>query len=227
MTQKSYQQYGGVAAALDSIGDRWTLLILGELSFGYQRFSDLRNALHGIASNLLAERLRDLAQAGLVEHCALPAPASRRVYALTAEGERIRPVLASLTRFGLPLLDDPIEGHVRPRVAVHGTLAALLDPSQAAGRDLLARFDLDGEELYLQVRGGQVSCAGGDDRPDLVFTGSAAALVDVCRGAARLEDVASRLTVEGSVAARATFDQMFSLTVVPPTCRASALAQER
>ena len=109
-------------------------------------------------------------------------------------------------------------------MAVHGALAALLDPAQAAGQDLLARFDLDGEELYLQVRGGQVVCELNDDPPDLVFTGSASALFDVCRGAGGFEDVASRLTVKGSAAARSTFARMFSLDAVPSTWRAAALA---
>jgi len=223
VVHKNYQQYGGVAAALDSVGDRWTLLILSELSFGHQRFSDLRNALRGIASNLLTERLRDLAQAGLVEQWELPAPAARTVYALTPEGERIRPVLDSLTRFGLPRLPDPVDGEVRPRMVVLGTLTALLDPAQPAARDLLMRFDLDGEEIYLQVSSGHVVRADSSDLPDLVFTGSAAALFDVCRGAARLEDVAARLTVEGSAVSRATFAQLFSLGADSPTCRTAAL----
>jgi DNA-binding HxlR family transcriptional regulator len=209
VTRRSYQQDGGVAAALDSVGDRWTLLILRELSFGRQRFSDLRNALRGIASNLLAERLRDLACAGLVEQRELPA--ARTVYALTPQGERIRPVLAALTRFGLPFLEDPVDGQVRPRVAVHGALAALLDPARAPGPDLLVRFDLDGEVLHLQVRGGRLVRADSGDLPDLVLTGSAAALVDVCRGAAGLEEVAPRLVVAGSAAARVRFAHLFSL----------------
>ena len=58
MANKSYQQYCGVAAALDRVGDRWTLLVLRELSFGPQRFTDLRAALPGIASNLLTARRR-------------------------------------------------------------------------------------------------------------------------------------------------------------------------
>lgn len=207
MTRKNYQQYSGVAAALDSVGDRWSLLVLGELAFGRQRFSDLRQALPGIASNLLAERLRDLVQAGLVHQCELPAPAARTVYALTVEGERIRPVLASLTRFGLPLLAEPVEGQVRPRMAVQSALAALLNPVQQTGPDLVLRFDLDGEELCFQVSGSQVVRLDCEDPPDLVVTGSAAALFEVSRGTVRLEDVGPRLRVEGSAAARAAFVQ--------------------
>jgi len=175
---KSYDQYCGIAAALDVVGDRWTLLVLRELSFGRLRFTDLRTALPGIASNLLAGRLRDLEDAGLVEQQELPAPAARTVYALTADGRRIGPVLAALAKFGLPLLDDPVDGGVRPRTAVHGVLAPLLDGVTAAGRDLTMRFDLDGEEHWLRVRDGRLERADRAAQPDLVLTGSAAALVE-------------------------------------------------
>jgi DNA-binding HxlR family transcriptional regulator len=206
---KSYQQYCGIAAALDRVGDRWTLLILRELSFGQQRFTDLRAALPGIASNLLTERLRDLEGAGLVEQRELPAPAARTVYALTREGTRIRPVLRALAQFGLPFLGDPVEGQVRPGMAVHGTLGALFDPAAASGRDLHLRFDLDGEELRLQVRAGQLVRPDQNATPDLTFTGSAAALIEVCRGTTDLAEAAPRLHVDGTRAARKTFAQIF------------------
>src|SRR5690349_22375133 len=57
-----------VAKALDVVGDRWTLLIVRELlSRGPSRYTDLRSGLPGIATNLLADRLRELEAAGLVE----------------------------------------------------------------------------------------------------------------------------------------------------------------
>jgi DNA-binding HxlR family transcriptional regulator len=210
VSNKSYQQYCGVAAALDVVGDRWTLLILRELSFGQQRFTDLRAGLPGIATNLLAERLRALESAGLVEQRELPAPAARTVYALTADqGRRVLPVLRALAQFGLPLLEDPREGEVRPRTAVYGGLAALLDPVAAAGRDLAMRFDLDGEELWLRIQDGKISRADRTAQPDLTFTGSAAALVEVCRGTSDLSTVEQRLHVTGDAEARRTFAELF------------------
>jgi len=213
VSTKSYDQYCGIAAALDVVGDRWTLLILRELSFDKQRFTDLRRSLPGIASNLLTERLRHLEDAGLVEQRELPAPAARTVYALTDEGRRIVPVLRALARFGLPLLGDPSEGRVRPRTAVFGALGALFDPAAAGGRNLRMRFDLDGERLWLEVRGGRLVRADREAAPDLVFTGPAAALVDVCRGTTSLDDVEPRLEVEGSRAARGLFAEMFPVLV--------------
>jgi DNA-binding HxlR family transcriptional regulator len=208
VSTKSYDQYCGIAAALDRVGDRWTLLILRELSFGEQRFTDLRAGLPGIATNLLTERLRDLEGSGLVQQRELPAPAARTVYALTSEGRRILPVLRALAQFGLPFLDDPVEGKVRARTAVYGGLGALLDPAAAAGVDLRMRFDLDGEELWLEVADGRLVRPDRTATPDLVVRGSAAALVELCRGAepAALEP---RLEVAGTKASQATFRRIF------------------
>jgi DNA-binding HxlR family transcriptional regulator len=200
---KSYEQYCTIAAALDLVGDRWTLLVLRELSFGEQRFTDLRSHLPGIATNLLTERLKQLEASGLVEQRELPPPAARTVYALTGEGRRIRPVLRALSRFGLPYLDEPVDGTVRPAMAVHGALGALVDSGRAEGLDLAMEFHLDGQDLALRLHDGRLTRPEEGRRPDLVFRGSAAALVELCRGASEA-DVADRLEVTGSARARRT-----------------------
>ena len=86
---RSYGQYCALARALDVIGQRWSLLIIRELMLGPKRFTDLKDGLPGIASNLLAERLRDLQGVGLLEHRELPAPATS-AYVLTPEAEELR-----------------------------------------------------------------------------------------------------------------------------------------
>ena len=213
VTKKSYDQYCGIAAALDRVGDRWTLLVMRELSFGERRFTDLRAALPGIATNLLTERLRDLEEDGLVEQRELPAPASRTVYALTEDGLRIRPVLRALFGFGLPYLGDAGDREVRPRMAVHGALSAVFDPAAASGIRLVVRFDLDGESdgLALQIEDGHLFRPGRDSEPDLVVSGSPAALVEVCRGVAGLNEVGDRLHLKGSSSARRDFVRVFAL----------------
>jgi len=213
VAKKTYDQYCGIAAALDRVGDRWTLLVLRELSFGELRFTDLRTSLPGIATNLLTERLRDLEDDGLVEQRELPAPASRTVYALTSEGRRIRPVLRALFKFGLPYLEDPGDREVRPRVAVHGALSAVFDPVAAAELGLVIRFDLDGaaEPLSLQVDRGRLHLPEAGAKPDLVVSGSTSALMDLCRGTAGLAEVADRLQLHGTRAARRDFAKAFAL----------------
>lgn len=213
MSSKSYEQYCTIAVALDVIGDRWTLLLLRELSFGEQRFTDLKAGLPGIATNLLTTRLRALEDAGLVEQRELPAPAARTVYRLTRDGVRIRPVLRAIAQFGLPYLEEPQEGTVRPRMAVFGGAGAMFDPVAAIGVDLRLKFVLDEEEHWLEVRNGRLVRADTAAEPDLTFTGTAAALFELTRGA-DLDALGPRLVVTGSKAARQSFRRCFPAPVL-------------
>jgi DNA-binding HxlR family transcriptional regulator len=121
--ERTYGQYCPIAAGLDLIGDRWTLLILRELSMGDLRFTDLRGALSGIAPNLLTERLRSLQAAGLVTIVELPPPVARSVYRLTDEGRRVWPVLRSVARFGVRFLEGEPGEAFDARRAAHALLA--------------------------------------------------------------------------------------------------------
>jgi DNA-binding HxlR family transcriptional regulator len=89
-----------LAAALDSVGDRWTLLIVGALLDGPRRFGDLQEQLPKIAPNVLAGRLRRLESEGLV----LAQPYSERprrfVYELTASGHELAGALRLLADWG-------------------------------------------------------------------------------------------------------------------------------
>src|SRR4029453_589771 len=94
-----------VARALDVVGDRWSLLIVRELlARGPSRYTDLRDGLPGIASNLLVERLRDLVDADIVAREYAPPPVAADLYRLTLRGEALEPVLYELGRWGGPLL---------------------------------------------------------------------------------------------------------------------------
>lgn len=100
---KSYDQYCAVARALDVVGDRWVLLIVRELlAFGPSRYSDLKRGLPGIASNLLADRLKAMESEGLIERREAPAPIGAPLYQLTPRGHDLEDVLRALTRWGLP-----------------------------------------------------------------------------------------------------------------------------
>lgn len=114
---RSYSQYCAVAKALDVIGDRWNLLIVRELLLrGPCRYVDLQNGLPGIATNLLADRLRELEQAGVVLREEAPPPIATALFRLTPRGEALRPVLEELIRWGAPLMakpspDDEVRSH--------------------------------------------------------------------------------------------------------------------
>jgi DNA-binding HxlR family transcriptional regulator len=99
---RSYGQYCSVAKALDVIGDRWTLLIIRELLIrGACRYTDLRNGLPGIATNLLADRIRELEAAGLVRREEAPPPIATTLVHLTETGRELEPVLKALGWWGI------------------------------------------------------------------------------------------------------------------------------
>ena len=187
MTQRSYEQYCPIAVALDVVGDRWTLLIMRELSIGARRFTDLKAALPGIAPNLLSDRLHELQEAGLVEQRHLPPPAARTVYAATREGLGVTPVLRALARFGAERL-GPIPDDVSPspRMAVYALMAPYHRP-EPAGQRFHARLHVDGETFDLVTDGPELSLRPREDDPDLELDVTAKALV-----AARQQPTAAR-----------------------------------
>lgn len=108
---RSYDEYCALAKSLDVVGDRWTLLIVRELELrGACRYTDLRNGLPGIATNLLADRLRELESEGLVARAEAPPPIATTLFRLTPRGAELRPVLESLVRWGMPLMTEDNTG---------------------------------------------------------------------------------------------------------------------
>jgi DNA-binding HxlR family transcriptional regulator len=100
--RKSYDQFCPVARALDLVGDRWTLLILRDVSlFGPRRFTEIKKNLAGISPTLLSERLAYLVDEGLLERLADEVGVT---YSFTPRGREIKPVLAALRDFGSPLM---------------------------------------------------------------------------------------------------------------------------
>jgi DNA-binding HxlR family transcriptional regulator len=131
---RSYQQYCSVARALDLVGDRWVLLIVRELlAFGPSRYSDLKRGLPGIASNLLAERLRTMEADGLIERREAPAPIGTGVYQLTRRGRGLEGVLRALTRWGLPSMPAGPSDVDATQPQWSALLAALTLPQQLSG----------------------------------------------------------------------------------------------
>jgi DNA-binding HxlR family transcriptional regulator len=108
---RSYGQYCSVAKALDVVGDRWTLLIVRELlTQGPCRYTDLKNGLPGIATNLLSERLRGLESAGLIRRTEAPPPVATSLFGLTDAGAELEPVLSALGGWGLRYMTQPDDG---------------------------------------------------------------------------------------------------------------------
>jgi DNA-binding HxlR family transcriptional regulator len=87
--------------ALDIFGDRWTLLVIRDLVFGGKRhFREFIESPEGIASNILAARLKKLEQRGVITRRPDPENRKQVVYELTAKGIDLIPVLLEIVRWG-------------------------------------------------------------------------------------------------------------------------------
>jgi DNA-binding HxlR family transcriptional regulator len=100
--QRTYdtQAHCPVARTLDVVGDRWTILILRDLSWGRLRFSALLESLQGISANLLSDRLKRLEERGMVDRVFYSDHPPRAEYKLTAKGRAFVPVLLALREYG-------------------------------------------------------------------------------------------------------------------------------
>jgi DNA-binding HxlR family transcriptional regulator len=93
-------------AALDRVGDRWTLLLIAALLDGERRFGDLQDEVAGISPNVLSQRLRTLEADGLVVASPYQSRPPRYAYALTERGRELAGVLRLLASWGAEADDD-------------------------------------------------------------------------------------------------------------------------
>ena len=148
-TSRTYGEACGIPRALDRVGERWALLVVRELMLGPKRFTDLKTGLPHASPNVLAQRLRELEQTGVVRKRRLPPPAASQVYELTEWGRELESVLVALGRWGARAPLDPecmgmsVDSHVV-------SLATLFDPERAG--DFEARLELRmGEDVFRAV----------------------------------------------------------------------------
>jgi DNA-binding HxlR family transcriptional regulator/putative sterol carrier protein len=186
--KRSYGQYCTVARALDVVGERWTLLLVRELSTGPKRFKDLLGGLSGIGTNLLTNRLKRLEADGIVRRATLPPPAGSNVYELTELGRSLELVIVALSRWGARLLDAPPreDDDLRAGWAAVAMRSAIGEGA-AGGRSSTYEFRIDGEAFHVRVRDGEEgerveASQGPAPDPDLVVVGDAESFLAVASG---------------------------------------------
>ena len=181
---RSYGEYCSIAKALDVVGDRWTLLIIREMVIrGGCRYTDLKDGLPGIASNLLADRIRELESAGLIRREDAPPPIAATLFHLTEAGTDLLPALDAIGRWGVRYMSEPAEGD-----QFRGHWFAF------PARFFLRDRDPDGPPVSIELRGAGspavIEISGGVIRtrlgtagePDLVVAGEPRLILALCAG---------------------------------------------
>jgi DNA-binding HxlR family transcriptional regulator len=171
MTSRSYNQYCGLAYALDIVGERWTILIIRELIAGPRRFTDLVEGLPGISTNLLAERLKSLEQQGMLRRRVLPPPAASTVYELTSLAQALETSLLELGKWGSQFVPPSAEGATVLNVGSYAlTLKTFFRPEQAQAVNETYELHIDNEVLRVRIKAGEIDVRQGENQnADVIF----------------------------------------------------------
>ena len=158
---KKFDQYCPMAHALSLVGERWSLLIVRELLHGPKRYTDLTHGLPGIGTNILAARLRDLEECGVIEKRKLPPPAPATVYELTEYGSGLNEALYALARWGARSLGPPTaEDELYPEWGVNA-LPALFNAEAARGLTETYVLEIDEDVFTARLENGSLEASLG------------------------------------------------------------------
>jgi DNA-binding HxlR family transcriptional regulator len=216
MTPREYGQACSLACALDRIGERWTMLIVRELSLGPLRFSALARSVGGAPTDVLTKRLRDLERHGIVERRELDPPGSATVYELTEVGRGLEQPMVELARWGMGLqkLEDVID--LAPS-SLPGAMRVILRPQLDLRATLALRSG--GQSYELCIADGWIEISrGAPAKADLSLSGTPIGVIAaLVAGEAGEEGV----EIDGD---RELLERLRSLVTIPEHLREEALA---
>lgn len=216
MAPRVYGQSCSLACALDRIGERWTLLIVRELSLGPLRFSDLVRSVGGAPTDILTKRLRELEQHGILRRCELDPPASAAAYELTELGRGLEGPMIELGRWGMGLqkLEDVID--LAPSSLPTALRVILRPPADAS----LTVGLHSGERSYvLRIADGWIDARRGvAEDPDISLVGVP---IDVIAALVTGEPAEANVEIEGD---RAALEELRAMVVIPDRLREEAMA---
>lgn len=192
MSRRSYDQYCGLARALDVLGERWTLLVVRNLLLGPQRYSDLLRGLPGITTNLLAKRLKEMEAEGLIERAS--AASESVAYRLTPSGQALEPAIHALGRWGWGRMGNPTARDWR---SIEWLLVALR--RRYRGRaTLTAELEVSGEPYHMVLRDDHAEIGRGRvPGAELRLRGETADIADLFLNGLPREGSPKRVEVEG------------------------------
>ena len=191
---RSYHQYCAIAKTLDVIGDRWNLLIVRELLLqGPSRYTDLHQGLPGIATNLLAERLRDLESDGIIAREEAPPPIATTLFRLTPRGLELKPIIYELGRWGAPLMTEPDEHDVYRDHWLALPIRLFVNDRTPDEPPVTIELRAGAEPITVETREGKVHTRpGAAENPDLILTGAPQLVVGVLTGQLSLTTARAR-----------------------------------
>jgi DNA-binding HxlR family transcriptional regulator len=214
---RSYHQYCGLARALELVGERWALLVVRDLILGPKRFTDLRQGLPRIPSNILAARLKELEEVGIVRRRVLPRPATAVVYELTAYGLELEEIVLRFGRWGAKSLGDPHPEDMLTLDSLSLALMATFQPAAATGIRVSYELNVGPVTIHAQVADGKLDVGRGPlPEADLVIHAGPLFKRLIARELTPGEALASgTVRVEGDPALFDRFIELFRILPIP------------
>jgi DNA-binding HxlR family transcriptional regulator len=181
MAPRTYHRLCPLSMALEDVGDRWTLHIVYALLGGPKRYADLKAFLAGAGSNVLGDRLRQLADAQIVRRVTGDRPGSDVRYQLTDRGLALAPVVQALVRWGMASLTLTAPSSGPAAADVFDQAWAIPDAALVA--DETYEWTVDGVRFELAVTGRSVTRTPGPAHsPVVTLTATSVALDSVLAG---------------------------------------------
>lgn len=220
MGKRSYGEACGIPRALDRVGERWALMVVRELLLGPKRFTDLREGLPHMSADVLAQRLRELEENGIVARRILPPPAASKVYELTAWGRELEGVLIALGRWGARAPLSAAEEGCMSLDSHIVSLQTLFDAEAAGDFAPVVELQLGDHVFTLAVVDGRLGAKRGPTgEPDIVIATDPCTLIALTHREIDLPDAiaAGDAKVTGDKRAARRFLRLFPLPE-PATC---------
>jgi DNA-binding HxlR family transcriptional regulator/putative sterol carrier protein len=220
--KRSYGEACRFAHALDVVGERWALMVVRELLLGPKRFTDLHEGLPRASTNILAERLRELEERGVVRRRRLPPPAASTVYELTEWGTELEPVVTSLGAWGARSPFPPDSREIGAGSIVLA-LRSLFDPDRARGLEASYALRLGEESFIVGVSGGELELDRDGGETDGAIETDAATFAAVLTGELPLDEAVASgaVAIEGGRRAIARFLRLFPMPAPCPAATSS------
>jgi DNA-binding HxlR family transcriptional regulator len=209
--KRSYDDGCAFAQALDLVGERWALLVMRELMFGPRRFTDIKESLRGIATNVLTQRLQGLERAGVVRQIDLPRPARGKAYELTRWGLEFREPLRVMGRWASRSPHLRFD-HRLSAAAAMLSLGSMFNGERAGDQRVAMDLRLPEGDFAVRVENGRLSVeAGRNPEPDCVIAGDQNDFLAVVYAGRPLEQALAdgSLALDGDPAAVARLTSMF------------------
>jgi DNA-binding HxlR family transcriptional regulator len=221
---RTYGQYCPIARAAEVLGDRWTVLIIREMSFGVGRFNELQRCLPGISRSVLAQRLRHLQRVRLIEQHA-------GEYQLTEAGADLKPVLRALGHWAAQWAFGEPDPHELDTDLLMRWISRHMVVDSLPARRVVVRFDFlapRGRRYWLVLQREEVSVCLHDPGfdTDVVLVSDAETLYAVYLGRTTLREALrdQLVDVTGPSSLVRALPRWFAWSDFAPTVRAAMLA---